>query len=146
MPEEVAPGSWREFKAWFDGFIASDRAFLTDEARHTAGAIMFQIPVPPTRRPGILAHNVIMLASLPPRVREHYGLEYTRRHQLAFRALVGFARATRPLVPARARRGYNTKDFEMVAATERKIIAGGGTAPGALPPLQAATTSVVRTS
>jgi uncharacterized protein (DUF2236 family) len=146
MPEDAAPRSWVEFKGWLDGFITSDRAFLTDEARHTASAIMFQIPVPRHRRPGILAHNVIMLASLPPRVRELYGLEYTRRHQAAFRALVGLARATRPLAPAKARRGYNTKDFEMVAATERRIIANGGTPPGALAPVQVATTSAVRTS
>jgi hypothetical protein len=60
-----------------------------------------------------------------------------------------FTRLTRPLAPERVRRGYNTKDFEMVAATERKIIAAGGKAPGSLPPVdpaQAATTSVVRTS
>ena len=145
MPEDVAPRSWHEFKSWLDGFIASDRAFLTDEARHTAGAIMFQIPVPRSRRPGILAHNVIMLASLPPRVRELYGLEYTRRHEAAFRALVGFSKLTRPLAPAKLRRGYNTRDFEMVAATERKIVAAGGTAPGALPPVseaQAATSAL----
>jgi uncharacterized protein (DUF2236 family) len=146
MPEDSAPGSWPDFKAWLDGFIDSDRAFLTPEARHTASAIMFQIPVPRSRRPGILVHNLVMLASLPPRVREHYGLEYTRRQDAAFRALVGFSKLTRPLAPAKVRRGYNTRDFEMVAATERKIVAEGGTAPGALPPLQAATTSVVRTS
>jgi uncharacterized protein (DUF2236 family) len=146
MPEESAPGSWDEFKRWLDGFIASDRAFLTDEARHTASAIMFQIPVPASRRPGILVHNLVMLASLPPRVRELYGLEYTRRQDAAFRALVAISKLTRPLAPAKARRGYNTRDFDMVAATERKIVAAGGTAPGALPPVQVATTSAVRTS
>jgi uncharacterized protein (DUF2236 family) len=146
MPEDAAPGSWNEFKAWLDGFIDSDKAFLTDEARHTAGAIMFQIPVPRSRRPGILVHNLVMLASLPPRVRELYGLGYTRRQDVAFRALVRGSRLTRPLATDRMRRGYNTKDFEMVAATERKIIAEGGTAPGALPPVQVATGSAVRTS
>jgi uncharacterized protein (DUF2236 family) len=149
MPEDSAPESWLDFKAWLDGFIDSDRAFLTDEARHTASAIMFQIPVPRSRRPGILVHNVVMLASLPPRVRKHYGLEYTRRHEAAFRAIVGFARLTRPLATDGMRRGYNTKDFEMVASTERRIIGAGGSPPGSLPPLdpaQAATTSVVRTS
>ena len=146
MPEDAAPGSWKEFKAWLDGFIASDKAFLTDEARHTAGAIMFQIPVPRSRRPGILVHNLVMLASLPPRVRELYGLEYTSRQDRMFKALVRFSRLTRPLAPDKMRRGYNTKDFEMVAATERKIIAEGGTAPGALEPVQVATGSAVRTS
>jgi uncharacterized protein (DUF2236 family) len=150
MPADAAPGSWAAFKAWLDGFIASDRAFLTDEARHTANAIMFRIPVPRSRRPGILAHNVIMLASLPPRVRELYGLDYTRRHEAVFHGLLGLSRLTRPLATDRMRRGYNTKDFEMVAATERRIIAAGGTPPGALPPVDAAqegaATSAVRTS
>ena len=146
MPEDSAPGSWNDFKNWLDGFIDSDRAFLTDEARHTASAIMFQIPVPRSRRPGILVHNLVMLASLTPRVRELYGLDYTRRQDIAFKTLVRLSRLTRPLAPAKARRGYNTKDFEMVAATERKIVAEGGTAPGALEPVQVTTGSAVRTS
>ena len=49
--------------------------------RTTASAIMFEIPVPLTRWPAMRVHNLIMLGSLPPRVRELYGLRWTRRRR-----------------------------------------------------------------
>ena len=127
-----APGSWLDFKAWLDGFIASDRAFLTDEARHTASAIMFQIPVPALQRPAMRGHNLVILGSLPPRVRDLYGLSWTPARAVGFRAAVAFARATRPLTPRALRVGWNTRFFDDVARSERALIARGRPVPGAL--------------
>ena len=132
MPPEAAPASYPEFRAWWDAELASDRVHLTDEARYVGSAIMFEIPVPASRRLAMQVHNLVMLGSLPPRVRELYGLRWTRAQAAAHRAVVGGLRATRPLSPEAARVGRNTRSFDLVAVTERERIARGEAVPGAL--------------
>ena len=132
MPPEAAPASYPEFRAWWDAELASDRVHLTDEARYVGSAIMFEIPVPASRRLAMQVHNLVMLGSLPPRVRELYGLRWTRAQAAAHRAVVGGLRATRPLSPEAARVGRNTRSFDLVAETERERIARGEAVPGAL--------------
>ena len=132
MPREVAPPSYADFRAWWDAELGSDRVHLTDEARYVGSAIMFQIPVPASRRLAMQVHNLVMLGSLPARVRELYGLRWTRAQAAAFRAVVGGLRATRPLSPEAARVGRNTRSFDLVAETERERIARGEAVPGAL--------------
>ena len=132
MPREVAPPSYADFRAWWDAELESDRVHLTDEARYVGSAIMFQIPVPASRRLAMQVHNLVMLGSLPARVRELYGLRWTRPQAAAHRAVVGGLRATRPLSPEAARVGRNTRSFDLVAETERERIARGEAVPGAL--------------
>ena len=132
MPREVAPPSYADFRAWWDAELESDRVHLTDEARYVGSAIMFQIPVPASRRLAMQVHNLVMLGSLPARVRELYGLRWTRAQAATFRAVVGGLRATRPLSPEAARVGRNTRSFDLVAETERERIARGEAVPGAL--------------
>jgi uncharacterized protein (DUF2236 family) len=132
MPREVAPRSYADFRAWWDAELGSDRVHLTDEARYVGSAIMFQIPVPASRRLAMQMHNLVMLGSLPARVRELYGLRWTRAQAATFRAVVGGLRATRPLSPEAARVGRNTRSFDLVAETERERIARGDAVPGAL--------------
>jgi uncharacterized protein (DUF2236 family) len=134
MPAGVAPGSYREFQAWFDGRIASPDVHLTEEAAETGRAVLLEIPVPASRRIPIRAHNVIQIAMLPPRVRELYGVEYTPAMQRAFRALTVIRRGARPLTPARIRRGSCVKEFEQVARSERALFVAGRPIPGALAP------------
>jgi uncharacterized protein (DUF2236 family) len=134
MPIEVAPGSHREFTAWFEGRIAAPESFLTGEARKTGKAILLDIPVPASRRGAMAVQNLIQIAMLPPRVRELYGIEYTPSMQIAFRGVMGFSRATRPLAPKRLRYGSCNTEFDMVARTERRLHASGRPIPGALAP------------
>ena len=102
---------------------------LTDEARSIGYATAFEIPMPWHAQPNKRVHDLIMLGSLPPRVRELYGLSWSARQAIAFQAAVALLRAARPIVPARVRRGGNTRSFEMVAATERRRIERGETTP-----------------
>src|SRR5436305_10206866 len=99
MPRDVAPPSYAAFRDYFDGFVNGPDAFLTDEARTTGHAIMFRIPVPALQRPAMRGHNLVILGSLPARVRELYGLSWTPARAVGFRAAVAFARATRPPTP-----------------------------------------------
>ncbi len=132
MPRAAAPETYPEFRAWFDARLASDDVYLTGEARRVGRAIMFEIPVPSRSRPAMRVHNLLMLGSLPERVRELYGLSWTPALAAAFEALVRGARASRPLVPAPLRRGRNTWAFDDVARAERRLVARGEPVPGAM--------------
>jgi uncharacterized protein (DUF2236 family) len=132
MPREVAPRSYPRFRAYWRERMGSDEAYLTDEARRIGRAIMLEIPVPPTRAPAMKLHNLILLGSLPPRVRRLYGLSWTSLQEAAFRAAVAALRAPRPLAPRSIRTGWNTSFFEVVADTERARIDRGERIPGAL--------------
>jgi uncharacterized protein (DUF2236 family) len=132
MPAEVAPPDWAAFRRYFDAKVNGPDAHLTEEARYVGSAVMFQIPVPRSRLPAMQVHNLIIRGSLPPRVRELYGLSWSAADELAFRAAVAAHRLSRPLLPERALRGRSARDYELVARTERKLIARGQPIPGAL--------------
>lgn len=132
MPAEVAPVGWAAFRAYFDGRIASDEMHLTEEARLTGFGVAFRIPFGAR---GFIArdpHNLIILGSLPPRVRELYGLSWSRRQQIAYEATCRGLRASRPLSPRRIARGRNAVHFDNVAKAEGKLAARGNP-PIALP-------------
>jgi uncharacterized protein (DUF2236 family) len=129
MPREAAPSSHREFRDWFDGMLASDEMHLTPDAREIGYATAFEIPMPAYRAPAKAVHDLIMLGSLPARVRELYGISYSRRQQLAFRSVVRALRGARPLTPRTIREGYNTGHFRMVARTERRRLRRGDRTP-----------------
>jgi uncharacterized protein (DUF2236 family) len=129
MPRERAPASWEEFRAWYDGRLESDDMFLTEEARYVGYATAFEIPMPAIQQPGKRVHDLLMLGSLPPRVRELYELEYTRRQQYGFDLAVRAVRTTRRLTPGPFARGWNTRSFDNVARTERWRIENGKPTP-----------------
>jgi uncharacterized protein (DUF2236 family) len=129
MPRDAAPGSWREFRDWWAETLASDRMHLTDTARYTGYATAFEIPLPGYYAPAKRVHDLIMLGSLPPRVRELYGLSWSRAQEIAFRATVQAMRRSRPLVPRRVRQGPNADAYDLVARTERRRIERGEPTP-----------------
>ena len=137
MPASAAPGSWAEFREYVDVKMNGPDAHLTDEARFVGSAVMFQIPTARSRWPAMRVHNVVMKASLPQRVREHYRVRFTAADAATARAAVTATRALRPLTPRSALRGRCTKYFDDVDAAERRMLARGHTAPGSLPRLEA---------
>jgi uncharacterized protein (DUF2236 family) len=131
MPREAAPPTHRDFRAWWAETLASDAMHLTPEAREIGYATAFEIPLPAWRQPGKRVHDLIMLGSLPPRVRELYGLHYGPAQRVAFRAAVAALRATRPLTPDRIKRGRNAREYDLVARTEAERIERGDATPRA---------------
>ena len=129
MPLDGAPATWREFRAYYRDKLASDEMYLTDEARYVGYATAFEIPMPPLQQPGKRVHDLLMLGSLPRRVRELYGLDWDRRRQISFEATVRAVRAARRLTPAPLARGRNTRSFDGVARTERRRIEQGKPTP-----------------
>lgn len=125
MPAEVAPVGWAEFREYFDGRLASDEMHLTGEAWTTGYGVAFEIPFGAA---GLLArdpHNLIMLGSLPPVVREHYGLRWSRRQQLAYEAVIRGLKLSRPISPRSIARGRNSTHFDNVARAEGKLARKG---------------------
>ena len=133
MPASVAPTSWRELREYVDAKINGSDAYLTEEARVIGRAVMLEIPTSASRRGPMQAHNLVMRASLPPRIRELYGIRWTAADALAFRAAVAAARAARPVTPRTLRRGSCVAQFDDVAAAERRRIANGWTSPVEIP-------------
>ena len=131
MPAETAPATHADFRRWYDGFLASDRVHLTPDGRETGYTVAFEIPLPRSRQPAKRVHDLLMLGSLPPRVRELYGLEFGRAQQVAFRATVAGLKASRPVAPRAVRRGRCVEQYDLVARTERERAEAAAAPPGA---------------
>jgi uncharacterized protein (DUF2236 family) len=134
MPRAVAPPTYAAFRAWWDERMASDELHLTDEARYMGRAVAFEIPMPAVNQPGKRVHDLVMLGSLPPRVRELYGLAWTPAQARAFKVAVASMRGMRALAPRRVTHGSNRRSFALVSATEAGRLARGRPTPQ-LPPL-----------
>jgi hypothetical protein len=79
--------------------------------------------------PAKAVHDLVMLGSLPARVRRIYRLPWTPAHALAFKAAARAMRGARFALPGPAARGYSTAFFNLVAATEARRIASGRRTP-----------------
>lgn len=129
MPRAAAPSTHTEFREWYETQLAGDDLHLTDEARYMGYASAFEIPMPRSRQLPKRLHDLVMLGSLPPRVRELYGLPFGRVRRSACAAAIAAARISRPLLPASRKWGSCVPEFAMVAATERRRIEAGRPTP-----------------
>lgn len=136
MPRDAAPASYPAFRADFDGYLASGKPFLTDEARlvgsYLAGAKRADYDVPPPLRPLFRTIDLVVKGSLPAQVRDMYGFRWTPAHGAAFRAALLGARTLyvqpprfvpHPLHPIL--HGSNRGAFAIVARTERRQLRRG---------------------
>jgi uncharacterized protein (DUF2236 family) len=129
MPREGAPASYREFRHWYEAQLAGPGLHLTEEARYMGHATAFEIPMPANRQLGKRIHDLVMLGSLPERVRELYGLPYSSAQARACAAVLAGGRLARTLAPRSLTHGSCIPEFEMVAATERRRIERGQPTP-----------------
>jgi len=125
MPRGTAPSSHAGFRDYWERMWTGDELYLTDEARAVALAVAFRIPMPRHLHPSREVHNLVLAGTLPERVRRMFGLRWTRVQELAYRAAVTAIRSTRPIAPERVRCGTNTSSCELVARTERSLVASG---------------------
>jgi uncharacterized protein (DUF2236 family) len=125
MPRSVAPATYYEFRHWYDRQLGGRDLHLTDEARFMGYASAFEIPMPSSHRPAKYLHDLVMLGSLPERVRELYGLRYTAARRAACAAVLAGGRVARLLAPRSLTHGSCIPEFEMVAKTELSRIERG---------------------
>ncbi|HET7444236.1 MAG TPA: oxygenase MpaB family protein [Solirubrobacterales bacterium] len=120
LPRSEVPASHREFAAWFGGRLASPDLHATAHALEMAPLVAFRQPVPAAARGNIATQNLVIKGTLPPRVREIFGIRWTRAHERAFRSLAASHRRARHAFPHRMRRGRNDVFFNTVARAEHQ--------------------------
>lgn len=134
MPRTAAPADYPAFRRFFDDYLASDEVFLTDEA-HLVGSYLAGKRVPyPLRAP---LHQVtsgvylLIQGSLPPRIRDMYGIRWGAKEELAFRTLargVRTAHRTPPMAPRPLRNtlaGPSAPVYRMLSRREHELVSSG---------------------
>ncbi|MCS6798975.1 MAG: DUF2236 domain-containing protein, partial [Myxococcota bacterium] len=95
------PQTYAAFRRWFDDFAAGDEIAVTACARRMAD---FLLTAPSLAlRPAAAVLRLVTAGTLPPRLREGYGLSFGPAERAAFAALWPALRATYPRLPARLR-------------------------------------------
>ncbi len=120
LPRSTVPASWREFAAWWEGKLASPDLQATEHALEMAPLVAFRQPVPAAARGNLAVQNHLIKGTLPPRVREIFGIRWSRAHESSFRALAAAHRRARRAFPRRMRRGRNDVFFDVVTKAERE--------------------------
>ena len=120
LPRSEVPGSHREFRAWWDGRLSSPDLVATPHALEFAPLVAFEQPVPRAARGNIAVQNLVIKGTLPPRVREIFGIPWSAGHERAFRAVAASHRRARHAFPRNMRRGRNDAFFDVVTQSERR--------------------------
>lgn len=120
LPRSEVPATYPEFKAWFDGRLAAPDLQATEHGLQMAPLVAFRQPVPAPARGNLVVQNHIIKGALPPRVREIFGIRWSRAHEASFRAIAAASRRTHDAFPYRMRRGRNDVFFDVVTEAERR--------------------------
>lgn len=120
LPRSEVPGSYREFSAWWEERMRSPELQATEHGLAMAPLVAFRQPVPATARGNLVAQNHIVKGTLPPRVREIFGIRWSQAHERSFRAMAAAHRGARHLFPRAVRRGRNDVFFDVVTKSERQ--------------------------
>jgi len=98
------PPRWTDFRAWFDGVVASGDLHVTPRARELGIEIVMRPPVPPQARPLLELANFITVGLLPAEVRRQYGFSWDPARALARRTGAEYVkRVVVPLLPRQMR-------------------------------------------
>jgi uncharacterized protein (DUF2236 family) len=120
LPSSKVPASYREFSAWWQERLSSPALQATAHGLEMAPLVAFEQPVPAAARGNIAAQNHIIKGTLPPRVRQIFGIPWSRAHETTFRAMTATHRRARRYFPRKMRRGRNDVFFDVVSKTERQ--------------------------
>jgi uncharacterized protein (DUF2236 family) len=120
LPRGDVPGSHREFSAWWEERMSSPDLQATEHGLEMAPLVAFRQPVPAPARGNIIAQNHIIKGTLPPRVREIFGIRWGHGHEALYRTMTAAHRRARHLFPHQVRRGRNDVFFDVVTESERR--------------------------
>jgi uncharacterized protein (DUF2236 family) len=121
------PGTHRRFREWWEERLASPDLQATPHALEMAPLCAFEQPVPAAARGNIALQNLVVKGTLPPRVRDIYGIGWNPAQEAAFRSLTAGHRRARRLFPRPLRRGRNDLFFDAVTRAEK--LRGGTETP-----------------
>ncbi len=120
LPREAVPPTYRDFASWFDARLSAPELHATEHALEMAPLVAFRQPVPLSARFNLETQNLIIKGTLPPRVREIFGIGWSTAHEAAFQAIAAAHRRARPAFPRRLRRGRNDYFFDVVTQAEKR--------------------------
>jgi uncharacterized protein (DUF2236 family) len=102
LPRERIPPTVSELRAYIDEVVAGDVLQVTPAARRVAA--LFRQPPPDAEwRPVLRAISWWAFATLPPKIRDMYGIRHGPGRQAALRASLALLRVGRPAIPRRFR-------------------------------------------
>jgi uncharacterized protein (DUF2236 family) len=127
LPASEVPGSYREFRAWWQERLDSPDLHATPHALEMAPLVAFEQPVPLPARANLATQNLVIKGTLPPRVREIFSIRWTRAHETAFHSITATHRRARHAFPRPMRRGRNDLFFDVVTRAEH--LRGGTATP-----------------
>jgi len=103
LPRSQIPPTVEELRAYIDGVVESDRLIVTDAAR--AVADLFRRPPPGAQwKPVLRAITWWAFATLPPKLRDAYGIGWNPAREAALHGSLLWLRTARPFLPGRFRR------------------------------------------
>jgi uncharacterized protein (DUF2236 family) len=120
LPRSEVPASYGEFSAWWEERLSSPDLQATPHGLAMAPLVAFEQPVPAAARGNLLLQNHVIKGTLPPRVREIFGIRWTAAHEAAFRAVTAAHRRAHGVLPRQMRRGRNDVFFDVVTKAERR--------------------------
>ena len=85
-----------------------------------APLVAFRQPVPAYARGNLAIQNHFIKGTLPPRVREIFGIRWSGAHERSFRAMAAAHRRARRAFPYSIRRGRNDYFFDLVTHVEQQ--------------------------
>jgi uncharacterized protein (DUF2236 family) len=91
VPAEGVPPTLAEFRAWFDGMLASEALSVGPQGRDIAVAVLD----PPGGMADAATVRLLTTALLPPRLREAFALPWEASHERRFEALCASVRRLR---------------------------------------------------
>jgi uncharacterized protein (DUF2236 family) len=103
-PLAAQPDDWSAFSSYWQTSVAS--LTVTEPARRVAWSLLERVGLParPVWIPPVAISRAVTAATLPPRVRDEYGLPWDRREQTTARLVLGAAGTVMPRLPGRLRR------------------------------------------
>lgn len=102
LPAVRIPATTEELRRYIDRVTDSGILRVSEASRRVAA--LFRHPPPGAEwRPVLRAVSWWAFGTLPPRLRELYGVRWTRSREAALRATLGALRAARPAIPRRFR-------------------------------------------
>lgn len=103
LPPEKIPPTVDQLNEYVNDMVAGDSLFVTDAAREVA-RLFHEVPREAEWKPVLKAVAFWGLGSLPPKLREAYGVRWSPARERALRASFHALRVFRPAIPRRYRR------------------------------------------
>ena len=120
LPRAEMPSTYAEFADWFEDRLASPDLQATEHGLEMAPLVAFKQPVPSYARGNLAIQNHFIKGTLPPRVREIFGIRWSGAHERSFRAMSAAHRRARRAFPYPIRRGRNDYFFDLVTHVEQQ--------------------------